>query len=68
MISQLDLERPLHQPLRQLAQKAARPDDLLLRLRARQQLVHDIVRQLASKVIRHTVKDPRRGRSKTLAR
>jgi hypothetical protein len=40
----------------------ARPDDLLLRPRARQQLINNLVGQLASQVIRHALKDPRRGR------
>jgi hypothetical protein len=34
MVGQLDLQRALHQPLRQARQQAARPDDLLLRPRA----------------------------------
>ena len=40
----------------------ARADDLLLGPRARQQLVNDIVRELAADLIRHAVQDPRRGR------
>jgi hypothetical protein len=62
MVSQLNLERSLNQPLRQLAQQPARANDLLLGLRACQQLVNNIVRKPASDVIRHALKDPRRGR------
>jgi hypothetical protein len=62
MIGQLDLQRPLHQPLRQLTQKPARADDLLLGSRAGQQLVNNVIGKLAAQVIRHVVQDPRRGR------
>jgi len=62
VIGQLDLERSLDQPLGQLREQAARSDDLLLGPRAGQQLVHDVVRELAAQVIRHAVKNPRRGR------
>ena len=44
VIAQLDLKRALHQPLGQLRQQAPRPNDLLLRSRAGQQLVNDVVR------------------------
>jgi hypothetical protein len=59
---QLDLHRPLHQPLGQLAQQATGPDDLLLRPGSRQQLVDELVRQLPTQVIGHPVKHPRRRR------
>ena len=62
MVGQLDLERPLDQPLRQLPEHPARPEDLLLGPRAGQQLVNDLVRKLAADLIRHAIKDPRRGR------
>ena len=62
MICQLDLERPLDQPLGQLPEHPARTEDLLLGSRARQQLVNDLVRQLAADLIRHAIKDPWRGR------
>jgi hypothetical protein len=62
MVGQLDLHRPLHQPLGQLAEHATGPEDLLLGLRARQQLVNNVIRELAAKVVRHALKDPRRGR------
>ena len=62
MVGQLDLHRPLHQPPGQLRQQPAGPGDLLLRPRARQQLVNNVVRELASEVIRHALKDPSRGR------
>jgi len=62
MISQLDLERPLDQPPGQLREQTTGPDDLLLRLRAGQQLVNNIVREPAANVIRHALKDPTRGR------
>jgi hypothetical protein len=62
VVGQLDLERSLNQPLGQLAEHAARPEDLLLGLRPGQQLVNDLVRELAADVIRHALKDPRRGR------
>jgi hypothetical protein len=62
VVSQLDLESALHQPLGQLRQQPTRPDDLLLSPRSCQQLVHDIVRQLATDLIGHAVQDPRRGR------
>ena len=45
MVGQLDLHRPLHQPLRQLAEQPARPGDLLLRPGAGEQLVDQLVRQ-----------------------
>jgi hypothetical protein len=45
MVSQLDLHRPLDQPLGQLRQQAAGPDDLLLRAGAREQLVDQLVTQ-----------------------
>ena len=48
MVGQLDLHRSLHQPLGQLAEKPAPTDDLLLGPSARQQLVHELVRQLLS--------------------
>jgi hypothetical protein len=35
VLGQLDLDRPLDQPLRQLAKQPARPDDVLLAARAR---------------------------------
>jgi hypothetical protein len=62
VIGQLDLQRALHQPLGQLAEQTTGANDLLLSPSSRQQLIHDIVRQLAAQVIRHAVKDPRRGR------
>ena len=46
----------------QLRQQPARPDDLLLGPGAGQQLVNDIVRELAADLVRHAVQDPRRGR------
>ena len=62
VVGQLHLQGALDQPLGQLRQQPTRPDDLLLRSRAGQQLVHHIVRELASDLIRHAVQDPRRGR------
>jgi hypothetical protein len=62
MLSQLDLQRALHQPPGQLRQKPTRPDDLLLAPSPSEQLVHDLVRELASDLIRHAPKHPRRGR------
>jgi hypothetical protein len=62
VIGQLDLQRPLHQPLGQLRKQTARTDDLLLGPSSRQQLVNDVVRKLATQVIRHLTQDPRRGR------
>jgi hypothetical protein len=43
VLGQLDLQRPLDQPLRQLRQQAARPGDLLLAARSREQLVDHLV-------------------------
>ena len=43
MVGQLDLHRPLHQPLGQLRQQPARPGDLLLGARAGQQLVDHLI-------------------------
>ena len=43
MLSQLSRHRPLHQPLRQLRDHTARPDDLLLSPGAREQLVDHLV-------------------------
>src|SRR4051794_36001790 len=48
VLGQLDLQRPLDQPLGQLGQQPARPDDLLLAARAGQQLVDHLVRQPAA--------------------
>jgi len=45
MIGQLDLQRPLHQPLGQLRQQTTRPGDLLLGTSAGKQLVEQLVRQ-----------------------
>jgi hypothetical protein len=58
MIGQLDLERSLHQPLGQLRKQPAGPDDLLLGLRAGQQLVDHPIRELTAHVIRHALQDP----------
>ena len=44
MVGQLDLHRPLHQPLRQLRQQPTRPGDLLLGARAGQELVDHLIR------------------------
>jgi hypothetical protein len=46
MLGQLHVHRPLHQPLRQLAQHAIRPGDLLRRARTSQQLIDQLIRQL----------------------
>jgi hypothetical protein len=62
VIGQLDLHRPLHQPLGQLRQQAAGPDDLLLAVRAGQQLVDEVVGKLGTKVALHRRQHPRRGR------
>jgi hypothetical protein len=62
VLGQLHLKRPLHQPLRQLAELPPRPDDLLLARRSAQKLVTHAVRKLAADLIRHPVKDPRPGR------
>jgi len=43
VVGQLNLHRPLHQPLGQLRQHAARPGELLLRARAGEQLVEHLV-------------------------
>jgi len=43
MVGQLDLHRPLHQPLRQLREQPAGPSDLLLAARPREQLVDHLV-------------------------
>jgi hypothetical protein len=45
VIGQLDLHRPLHQPLGQLREQPARPGDLLLGTRTDEQLVEPLVRQ-----------------------
>ena len=45
MLAQLRLQRPLHQPLRQPGEHAARPDDLLLRAGAGEQLVDHLIRE-----------------------
>jgi hypothetical protein len=62
VIGQLDLERSLDQPLRQLRQQPARSDDLLLGLRSGQQLVNHLVGQLPTDLVRHRFKNLRRGR------
>ena len=54
MVGQLDLHRPLHQPLSQLGQQAAGPGDLLLGPRAGEQLVdHLIGDPLAVRALHH---------------
>ena len=45
VVCELDLHRPLHQSLRELAQQSAGPGDLLLSPSAREQLVDQPVRQ-----------------------
>ena len=45
MVSQLDLQRALHQPLGELAQQSARPGDLLLSPGAGEQLIDHRVGQ-----------------------
>jgi hypothetical protein len=62
VVSQLDLHRPLHQPLRQLREQPAGPNDLLLGPGAGQQLIHELVRELSAQVVGHPVKDPTRPR------
>jgi hypothetical protein len=62
MVGELDLERSLDQWLGQLGQQTAGPDDLLLGLRAGQQLINDLVGKLAAQVVSHVLKHPRRGR------
>ena len=62
VIGDLDLHGALHQPLGQLRQHAARPDDLLLGPSTSQQLVNHIIRKLAANLIRHLTQDLRRGR------
>lgn len=61
VVGELYLDRPLDQPPAQLADRSARLEDLLCP-RAGQQLVNDVVRELAADVIRRGLKDPRRGR------
>jgi hypothetical protein len=62
VISDLNLERSLDQPLRRLAHQPARPNDLLLAAYAGEQLVDELARKLTADFIRHPIKDPRRGR------
>ena len=45
MVGQLDLQRPLQQPLRQLGKQATRAGDLVLRAGAGQQLVDQPIRE-----------------------
>jgi hypothetical protein len=45
MVSQLDLQRALDQPLGQLREQTAGADDLLLGPGTRQRLVHDVIRK-----------------------
>jgi hypothetical protein len=62
VVGQLNLERPLDDALRERRHQPAGPDDLFLRLRAGEQLIDHLVGQQAADVIRHAIKDPRRGR------
>ena len=63
MLGQLRRHRPLHQPLRQLGEHTARPDDLLFRPSPGEQLVDHLVR----KTIANRVRDPeRRSASRSL--
>jgi hypothetical protein len=52
MLGQLGRHRPLHQPLRQLREHTARPDDLLLRPSAREQLVDHLVGEAIANRVR----------------
>jgi len=52
MLGQLGRHRPLHQPLRQLREHTARPDDLLLRPSAREQLVDHLVSEAIANRVR----------------
>jgi hypothetical protein len=61
MVGQLDLDRPLHQPRRQLREHSAGPEHLLLVRSAREQLLNELVRQIVTHFIRQPLKDPRRG-------
>ena len=54
MVGQLDLHRPLHQPLGQIGEQPAGPGDLLLRARAGEQLID------------HLIADPLRGHPESL--
>ena len=49
VVGQLDLHRPLHQPLRQLAEQPARPDDLLLVRAPASSSSINLVRQLIAR-------------------
>jgi hypothetical protein len=48
MVGELDLHRTLNEPLRQLRQKPARPDDLILAAGAGEQLVDHLIREKLS--------------------
>ncbi len=43
MLGQLDLHRPLHQPLSQIGKQPAGPGDLLLRARTGEQLIDQLI-------------------------
>jgi hypothetical protein len=54
VVGQLDLHRPLHQPLGQLRQQATGTGDLLLTPRAGQQLIEHLIRNpLAVRALHH---------------
>jgi len=53
MLGQLRRHRPLHQPLRQLCEHTARPDDLLLGTGTREQLVDHLIAETIANPVRH---------------
>ena len=55
MVGQLDLHRPLHHPLRQLAQQTTLTGDLLTRPGAGHQLIDQLVRQKLLDPVRERV-------------
>ena len=62
VVGQLDLHRALHQPSGQPAEQPALPENLLLAPRTRKQLVHELIRQLLTHLVRQPLKHPRQER------
>ena len=66
MLGQLGRQRPLHQPLGQLREHPARPDDLLLAASAGEQPVDHLVRETIANLIRQPVLERTRSAGRSL--
>ena len=67
ILPQLRRQRPLHQPLRQLREHTARPDDLVLAPRTGEQLIDHLVREPVANPRRELDPGGRRAAGRLLA-